>query len=104
MVSAIWENVRPKALELVATLQEAGAAALDGHLHAELRSRAGDEAHKLGGSLGSFGFWAASRRAREAEVLLAPARALYPWEAARLQTLACELQQDLGSDPDPGRR
>ncbi len=54
----------------LAVLKQAVAALSRGTLSNELRQQAGREAHKLAGSLGSFGFAQASQLAQEIETLL----------------------------------
>jgi diguanylate cyclase (GGDEF)-like protein len=62
-----WERLREKILGRVTTLEHATTAWLEGCLGAELRQQAYQEAHKLAGSLGTFGFLEGSRIAQEIE-------------------------------------
>jgi len=68
LIREIWEQERDGVLSGVGVLEEAIAAALDDALDDELRQRARREAHKLAGSIGTFGFWKASENARELEL------------------------------------
>lgn len=63
----VWEGGKADVGAQVALLAAAVAAAGAGELTEELRARAGTEAHKLAGSLGTLGFAWASECARELE-------------------------------------
>ena len=69
-LALLWRRHRPANLERVRTLEVAAVAVLEGRLEDELRTRAETEAHKLAGSLGTFGFEQGSRLALEIEALL----------------------------------
>lgn len=62
-----WSRARSKILARVETLDQAGSAWLEGNLDSDLRQQAQAEAHKLAGSLGTFGLLAGTRFARELE-------------------------------------
>ncbi|HEY9299239.1 MAG TPA: response regulator, partial [Phormidium sp.] len=68
--SRVWAKFQDKMLAQIATLGEAAAALTAGSLTAELQQQAKQEAHKLAGSLGIFGFMEGSRLAKELEELL----------------------------------
>ncbi|MFB2877130.1 response regulator [Floridanema aerugineum] len=68
--SKVWEKFQGKMLAQIAILGEAAAALTAGNLTAELQQEAKQEAHKLAGSLGIFGFMEGSRLAKELEELL----------------------------------
>lgn len=68
--SRVWEKFQGKMLAQVAILGEAAAALTSGKLTKELQQQAKQEAHKLAGSLGIFGFMEGSRLAKELEELL----------------------------------
>ncbi len=87
-VAALWERHRPTALERVAVLERAGEAAARGALGEPLSAQARAEAHKLAGSLGSFGVHDGTVLAREAERLLEPGAE----DGARLRGVAAELR------------
>jgi HPt (histidine-containing phosphotransfer) domain-containing protein len=72
----------------VAALQEAAAALAAGQLDAEALSSARADAHKLVGSLGTFGVQRGSEIARQIERELEPGRQ----DPARLAALATELR------------
>ena len=67
--SRVWEKFQGKMLGQIATLGEAAAALTSGNLTTELQEQAKQEAHKLAGSLGIFGFMKGSRLAKELEEL-----------------------------------
>lgn len=69
-VAKVWERFKDNISDRVAVLEEAQTALLAGELGEELRQKAGREAHKLAGSLGTFGLAEGSRLAREMELLL----------------------------------
>src|SRR4051794_33212636 len=86
-VAAMWQRFRGPILERVATVEQATAALLQDRLDAALRERALHEAHRLAGSVGTFGFAEGSRLAREAEHLLQRPDGLGPAEALHLANL-----------------
>jgi HPt (histidine-containing phosphotransfer) domain-containing protein len=67
LVSALWERKRPLMLERLTILDRAAEAAANGGLRNPLCQEALDEAHKLAGSLGIFGFPRGTELARELE-------------------------------------
>jgi diguanylate cyclase (GGDEF)-like protein len=70
-LAAIWDSQRDAILAQVAVVEDAADAALQGTLEDPPRDTARREAHKLAGSLGTFGLAEASREASRAEHLLA---------------------------------
>lgn len=70
VTSKVWEKFQGKMLEQIAILGEAAAALTAGNLTQELQQKAKQEAHKLAGSLGIFGFMEGSMLAKELEELL----------------------------------
>lgn len=70
-VEAIFESSRPDFEARVATLEAAVSVVLAGDLGEGMRAEAERDAHKLAGTLGSFGRRRASLLARELEVLFA---------------------------------
>jgi diguanylate cyclase (GGDEF)-like protein len=70
-LARLWERHRGTTLERIQVLEDATVALLEGTLSSELREHARGEAHKLAGSLGTFGFVAGTHLAREAETMLA---------------------------------
>ncbi|MGH9378133.1 MAG: response regulator, partial [Terriglobia bacterium] len=90
---------RSRFLETVAerleTLDGAGAALLEGNLKPGVRELARREAHKLAGLLGTIGFAAGSRFAREMEGILAGAVSSGHAQAMRYSELAVALRLDV---------
>lgn len=68
--AAIWNRYLPSTRERVAQLERAAALASDGLLTTPLRTEAAMAAHKLAGSLGTFGYHDGTRIARSIEQLL----------------------------------
>src|SRR5690242_12127276 len=66
----LWKDYKGVVLAQVDVLERASRAAANGELPDELREEAQREAHKLAGSVGSFGFTQGSALASEIEKLL----------------------------------
>jgi diguanylate cyclase (GGDEF)-like protein len=96
----IWERSRDVIMGRVVVLEAAVLALLAGNLTAESRRQAEREAHKLAGTVGTFGFDEASILAREAEDLLAGAEPIGPSDTVRLSNLAAQIRRDLERSPD----
>ncbi|MGH9353008.1 MAG: response regulator, partial [Terriglobia bacterium] len=94
--------------ERLETLDRAGTALLEGNLGPDLREAARREAHKLAGLLGTIGFAAGSRFAREIEEILGGGVCPGPVQAIRYSDLAVALRLDVekpaGSVPTPTGR
>jgi diguanylate cyclase (GGDEF)-like protein len=71
MVRELWEQARPVALERLNVVDDAVAAVMAGTLDDELRDQAMRVAHKLAGSLGTFGLREATDRAAALETAFA---------------------------------
>jgi putative two-component system response regulator len=107
-VRAIFDDNRDDFRQRVTTLEEAVAAALAGVLDESLRAEAESDAHKLAGSLGTFGLSRGSDLASELEQRFAAA-ALSPMTdttdlAPLVRGLRSELEDELaepGSIPAP---
>jgi diguanylate cyclase (GGDEF)-like protein len=99
-VAALWERFRGTILERVDVVEEAALAVLEGRLDPELRGRAEREAHKLAGSVGTFGFAEASVVARQVEGVLSGTAPLGSAEALQLTDAAVALRTEL-SRPAP---
>ncbi len=94
-VAGVWERMRPMILARVPPIEAAVAALLEGRLEEDLRGWAVREAHKLAGSLGTFGFPEGSRVAREIEDLLQEEPLSEGSSGARLSELALTLRRIL---------
>jgi len=96
-LAEIWERHHAAVLEQVATVEQALLALMRGELDDELRTRAAREAHKLAGSLGTFGLASASERSRELELLLGGACAPDATELPRLSELLVAVRDEVGA-------
>jgi diguanylate cyclase (GGDEF)-like protein len=98
-VAGVWARYRDQVLARVDVLEAAALGLLEGRLDRDARREAEREAHKLAGSVGTFGFAEGSRLAREAETMLAGPGALGQAEALRLADLAVALRRVLSAPP-----
>ena len=98
-VAAIWERWKPQTLSRAAVIEEAAGALLGGRLSAELRWRAHREAHRLSGSLVTFGLTEGSVLAQKIEVVLWTKGELGRREGSRLSELAAALVRVLDGAP-----
>jgi diguanylate cyclase (GGDEF)-like protein len=99
-MSAIWERSRDTIMGRVVVLEAAVLALLAGNLTPESRRQAEREAHKLAGTVGTFGFDEASKLAREAEELLSGTGTIEPSDTVRLSNLAAQIRRQLERSPD----
>ncbi len=83
----------------IALLEQAKTALLAGNLETELQEAAKNEAHKLAGSLASFGYPEGSKLGRSAEHLLMKDRPFTAQEIARFSEVVTALQQELVKPP-----
>ncbi len=93
-LAVLWEKHKESMYLRLAPMEKASAALSHGSLSDELRDEAKGEAHKLAGSLGTFGLHHGSRLAKEAEELLA-AGAGQAGDAQRLSSIAAELRSEM---------
>jgi diguanylate cyclase (GGDEF)-like protein len=99
-MSAIWERSRDTIMGRVVVLEASVLALLAGNLTAESRRQAEREAHKLAGTVGTFGFDEASTLAREAEELLAGSGTIASRDTVRLSNIAAQIRRQLERSPD----
>lgn len=85
----------------LAVLEQATNALREGKLGDQLRSRAEQEAHKLAGSLGSFGFAEGSRLAKEIEQMLQTNNLLDQAQSQKLCELVMELLREMETPAEP---
>ncbi|MEO7454611.1 MAG: response regulator [Gemmatimonadaceae bacterium] len=97
-LAGIWERSRDAILERVTVVEDAAMALVAGTLSTDARRHAEQEAHKLAGTAGTFGYHEATDLAREAEQLLAGDRELGRAEMLRLSQIAVRLR-DLLEQP-----
>ncbi|HEX6750791.1 MAG TPA: response regulator [Longimicrobium sp.] len=98
-VRQAWERFRGAVMERVDAVESAAAAILEGGLDEARRRHAEREAHKLAGSVGTFGFAHGSRLAREIEILLQGSAPVGQAEALKLTDLAVALRRELEKPP-----
>lgn len=99
-LKAIWARHHEAVLDQISVLERAVSALIGGNLGEDQRAEAEREAHKLSGSLGTFGFAGASERARELEKLLAtPPGAHRADHVAVMAQLALGLREQVQAEP-----
>jgi len=98
-VADVRRRFLPVLLSRVEVLEQAGVALLESSLRPELREQAEREAHKLAGLLGTLGYAAGSRFAREIEELLQRGLSLSESQALRFSELTVALRLDVESTP-----
>ena len=99
LVVQIWEQGKDRIVARIDTLEQATLALLDGRLETELRREAEREAHKLAGSLTTFGFPQGSRLARDIEQTFQADSPLESKDALRLSEKVVSLRQALEREP-----
>ncbi|RUT07043.1 transcriptional regulator [Dulcicalothrix desertica PCC 7102] len=94
-ISAIWQRSQEKLSNRVTNIELAVAALLQGVPDSEMINNAYQDAHKLAGSLGMFGFECASRLSSQIEQLLQVATSLSHSSKLHLSELVVSLRQEL---------
>jgi DNA-binding response OmpR family regulator len=94
-VNQVLERFRNSFAQQVVVLEQAKTVLLAGNLNEELQEQALQEAHKLAGSMGSFGYAEGSRLARKIEHLLLANSSLSPDQISDFSQLVTALQQEL---------
>lgn len=94
-LAAIWELSRPVLEEEVTIVERAVVAGIESRLTIAAQLDAGRAAHKLAGSLGTFGFHDASRLARELELALTSTQIVDAARALELSALVVQVHADL---------
>ena len=92
-VSDVWERSRETILKRVGVVEGAAQQGLAGTLAPAARREAEREAHKLAGSVGSFGFQDASALARAIETALSGDEPIAPADVLRLSNLTAPEPQ-----------
>ncbi|MBW4494919.1 MAG: response regulator [Oscillatoria princeps RMCB-10] len=100
-VSELWKRFKEPSKKRVAEIELAVAALEEGRLSEELRSSAISEAHKLAGSLGTYGFPLGSKLARNIEQILTKA-GLSQEQVPHLWQMVESLHSQLESPPALG--
>jgi HPt (histidine-containing phosphotransfer) domain-containing protein len=88
----IWAKFLPEIEKRVTTLQKAAEDLVNGPLSEEDQRKAGNEAHKLAGVLGTFGLQQGTELAREAEAAYAGSLDRSPAVSKRLAQIAEQLR------------
>lgn len=94
-VAQIWQQTKHASFNRLAVLEQAVQAMKSGELEANWRRNATQSAHKLAGSLGTFGFPEGSQIAKQLEMLLSSELALQPGDMAQMARLVEALRQQL---------
>ncbi|HEY9608178.1 response regulator [Allocoleopsis sp.] len=98
-VNKVLERFRPTFAQRVAGLERTTSELLSGDLSDDLRQTARQDAHKLAGSLGTFGYPEGSKLARQIEHLLMGKNTLGEEEASQFKQLVSALGQELTKPP-----
>ncbi len=88
-----WIATRPTSLSQLTTIAKAATILQAGLLDNQLRSQSHQIAHKLAGTLGTFGLTEGMHLARQLEHLFGPDRLLQPQQAAEIKALVNALEQ-----------
>lgn len=88
----LWDKYLPTLLSRIENLAKAMDALSSGSLSSEIRINAALEAHKLAGSLGTFGLQAASEHALALESLLAAGTAIDQTQFGNLQAILGRIE------------
>jgi len=97
-LAKLWERYKDSFIDEVAMLSQVITALEAGVFEPEVQQKAGQDAHKLAGALGSFGFYEGSSLAREIEQLLCITN-LERVQIEQLSKLGNLLQQELEKPP-----
>lgn len=100
-VNRVLEHFSHTFTEQVTVLEQIKTAVQTGRLSHDLQQYAKQEAHKLAGSLGTFGYLQGSKLAQEIEHLLASSSRVGQSEASQLSQLVVALEQELAKPPVP---
>jgi DNA-binding response OmpR family regulator len=98
-IDKVLQRFRGVFNQQVAVLERAKTALLSGNLETELQQAAKNEAHKLAGSLASFGYPEGSKLGRSAEHLLIKNSPLTSEEITQFSEVVTALQQELAKPP-----
>jgi HPt (histidine-containing phosphotransfer) domain-containing protein len=100
-VAALWTRFQKTMFTRLAVLEAASRAVLEGSLDTQGQRAAEEAAHKLSGSLGTFGLCEGSKIAAEMELLLQRGAPINTAEGNRLQELTRRLSKELQRGPTP---
>lgn len=91
----VWERTKEVTMARVTALEGTLGEMEDGQLSGEKRAEAGGEAHKLSGSLGTFGFLEAGRLAGEIEAIFKRGGELNAEARKRVEQLLVSLRKEI---------
>ncbi len=94
-MARLWAKFLPEIERRVASLEAAAGAMQDGSLTAEQQAVAHADAHKLAGSLGTFGLQRGTELAREGELMLADTATAN--DSAALESIVREIKDLIAS-------
>ncbi|RAQ48952.1 transcriptional regulator [Arthrospira sp. O9.13F] len=97
-IQKVWERFRETLDDRIITIEKAIAAANDGQINLLMQQQARQEAHKLAGSLGTFGRREGSTVAREIELILQLDTSLISEHLPSLSILIDRLRQIVETD------
>ncbi|MFO7030137.1 transcriptional regulator [Limnospira fusiformis CCALA 023] len=97
-IQKVWERFRETLDDRIITIEKAIAAANDGQINLQMQKQARQEAHKLAGSLGTFGRREGSTVAREIELILQLDTPLISEHLPSLSILIDRLHQIVETD------
>ena len=97
ILNQLWMRFLPEIHERVATLESAAQAYASGAATPEQHEAAHAAAHKLAGSLGTFGLTQGSELAREFELMCASDEPCSLAQAQRLPAIAAEIRSIVNS-------
>jgi len=98
-VAELWPRFRPRILKSLGLLERATVALEEHRLSDSLRLRAEQEAHKLAGSLGTFGFAQCTPLARAIEMYFQPDAPMTKSDVADLREKVAALRRELKKPP-----
>lgn len=98
-IAALWVGAQVRVLDRIGSIDTAVAGLAAGTVSADDRATAAGEAHKLAGSLGTFGLPEGTRLAKALELLLEDAARTGQADAAEATRLAAELRAAVEAGP-----
>lgn len=99
LLSRVWEETKGVTFGRITVIEEASSSLRSGLLTPELRARAAGEAHKLAGSLGTFGLSEGFRLSRTIEQMLKAETDLDRDQGNQLAQLLHQLRSELEKAP-----
>jgi len=100
-LDALWEKFLPEIEQRVAVLEGAAAALEAGAMQPAQLEDAHSAAHKLAGTLGTFGLTRGTELARELELMFSPDMAAGIAQGARARQIAVEMRAIIASRKAP---